>query len=123
MAGEEAESEMDVEYYQFMAKDNVPFHSILFPASLKGTGDPWTLVKHICATEYLNYEDGKFSKSRGVGVFGNDVMKTGKKNGFYLSNVLWRWFIMNEIELSVFLSFLFLNSSLDSMKGQTGTYN
>ena len=28
-------------------------------------------------TEYLNYEDGKFSKSRGVGVFGNDAQKTG----------------------------------------------
>ena len=28
-------------------------------------------------SEYLNYEEGKFSKSRGVGVFGNDAMKTG----------------------------------------------
>ena len=27
--------------------------------------------------EYLNYEDGKFSKSRGVGVFGNDAKDTG----------------------------------------------
>lgn len=27
--------------------------------------------------EYLNYEDGKFSKSRGVGVFGNDARDTG----------------------------------------------
>ena len=32
---------------------------------------------HICNTEYLNYEDGKFSKSRGVGVFGNDAEDTG----------------------------------------------
>jgi len=69
---------IDIDYYQFMAKDNVPFHAILFPASLKGTKQPWTIVKHIMATEYLNYEDGKFSKSRGVGVFGNDAMETGK---------------------------------------------
>ena len=27
--------------------------------------------------EYLNYEDGKFSKSRGVGVFGNNANETG----------------------------------------------
>jgi len=27
--------------------------------------------------EYLNYEDGKFSKSRGVGVFGNGARETG----------------------------------------------
>ena len=29
-----------------------------------------------CSVEYLNYEDGKFSKSRGVGVFGNDAKDT-----------------------------------------------
>ena len=29
------------------------------------------------STEYLNYEDGKFSKSRGVGVFGDNAMETG----------------------------------------------
>ena len=29
------------------------------------------------STEYLNYEDGKFSKSRGVGVFGSDAIETG----------------------------------------------
>ena len=28
-------------------------------------------------TEYLNYEGGKFSKSRGTGVFGNDAKNTG----------------------------------------------
>ena len=27
--------------------------------------------------EYLNYEDGKFSKSRGVGVFGNNAKDSG----------------------------------------------
>ena len=27
--------------------------------------------------EYLNYEDDKFSKSRGVGVFGNNAKETG----------------------------------------------
>jgi len=31
----------------------------------------------LAAVEYLNYEDGKFSKSRGVGVFGNDAKETG----------------------------------------------
>lgn len=70
----------DIDHYEFMAKDNVPFHSIIFPASQKGTGDPWTVVKYLKATEYLNYEDGKFSKSRGVGVFGNDAMETGIYN-------------------------------------------
>ena len=50
-----------------MGKDNVPFHTVIFPASQLGTGRPWTMMKSISVTEYLNYEDGKFSKSRGVG--------------------------------------------------------
>ena len=29
------------------------------------------------STEYMNYENGKFSKSRGVGVFGTDAIETG----------------------------------------------
>lgn len=66
-----------VDLYQFMAKDNVPFHSVMFPSTLIGINAGHTLVSHIMATEYLNYEDGKFSKSRGVGVFGNDAQDTG----------------------------------------------
>jgi len=67
----------DVEYWQFMAKDNVPFHSVVFPSTLLGTDQKWTMVNRLMSTEYLNYEDAKFSKSRGVGVFGNDAMETG----------------------------------------------
>ena len=39
--------------------------------------EQWTLMKSISVTEYLNYEGGKFSKSRGTGVFGNDAQSTG----------------------------------------------
>ena len=35
------------------------------------------MMKKISVTEYLNYEGGKFSKSRGTGVFGNDAADTG----------------------------------------------
>jgi methionyl-tRNA synthetase len=63
--------------YQFMAKDNIPFHTILFPATLMGTGKQWTLLHHINSVEYLQHEDGKFSKSRKTGLFGDDAMKTG----------------------------------------------
>ena len=43
-----------------MAKDNVPFHSVVFPATLLGSESNdfnWTMVKYLMATEYLNYED------------------------------------------------------------------
>lgn len=76
-----------VDLYQFMAKDNVPFHSVMFPSTLLGVNKGHTLVSHIMATEYLNYEDGKFSKSRGVGVFGNDAQETG------IAADVWRFYL------------------------------
>ena len=62
---------------QFMGKDNIPFHTILFPAFLIGTKDNYTLLNDLSVNEYLNYETGKFSKSRGEGVFGDDAIETG----------------------------------------------
>jgi len=68
----------DVKLYQFMGKDNVPFHTVVFPASQIGTRDRnWTMLHHLSTTEYLQYEGGKFSKSRGIGVFGNNAQDTG----------------------------------------------
>ncbi len=65
-----------VRLVQFMGKDNIPFHTILFPASLIGSGDDYTLLDEISVNEYLNYEGGMFSKSKGVGVFGDDAMES-----------------------------------------------
>ena len=62
-----AEFLQDVELVQFMGKDNVPFHTVIFPATLLGTGQPWTMMRSISVTEYLNYEGTQFSKSRGTG--------------------------------------------------------
>lgn len=36
-----------VKLYQFMGKDNVPFHSVIFPGNQMGTGENWTMVNHI----------------------------------------------------------------------------
>ncbi|PVD37251.1 hypothetical protein C0Q70_04247 [Pomacea canaliculata] len=66
-----------VELYNFLGKDNVPFHSVIFPSCLLGADDNYTVVNHMVATEYLNYEDTKFSKSRGTGVFGDQAKDTG----------------------------------------------
>jgi methionyl-tRNA synthetase len=77
----------EVELFQFIGKDNIPFHTVIFPSSLLGSGDPWTMLYHMSSTEYLNYESGKFSKSRGIGVFGTDVMETG------IPADVWRFYI------------------------------
>ena len=67
----------DVELFQFIGKDNIPFHTVIFPSTLLATGQKWTMLQHMSSTEYLNYEGGKFSKSKGIGIFGNDVQETG----------------------------------------------
>uniref|UniRef100_A0A8D0CII5 Methionine--tRNA ligase, cytoplasmic n=1 Tax=Scleropages formosus TaxID=113540 RepID=A0A8D0CII5_SCLFO len=77
-----------VELYNFMAKDNVPFHSVVFPCSLLGAQDNYTLVSNLIATEYLNYEDTKFSKSRGVGVFGDMAKDTD------IPSDVWRFYLL-----------------------------
>ena len=77
-----------VDLIQFMGKDNIPFHTIIFPCSLIGTGQPWTMMKSISVTEYLNYEGDKFSKSRGKGVFGNNVQETG------IPPEIWRYYLL-----------------------------
>ncbi|CAG8030101.1 unnamed protein product [Penicillium salamii] len=78
----------DVQLWQFMGKDNVPFHSVIFPSTQIGTGDKWTMLHHLSTTEYLNYEGGKFSKSRGVGVFGTNAKETG------VSADVWRYYLL-----------------------------
>ncbi|KAI9351276.1 tRNA synthetases class I (M)-domain-containing protein [Obelidium mucronatum] len=79
----------DVKLYQFMGKDNVPFHTVLFPSSLIGTGEQYTLLHHLSTTEYLQYETAKFSKSRGVGVFGNNVAES------QIPVDVWRYFLLS----------------------------
>jgi len=81
-------AENDVELVQFMGKDNVPFHTVIFPSTLLGSGEDWTMMRAISVCEYLNYEGGKFSKSRGVGVFGNDAKSTG------IPAEVWRYYLL-----------------------------
>ncbi|KAK5660095.1 hypothetical protein OQA88_13564 [Cercophora sp. LCS_1] len=82
--------EGDVHLYQFMGKDNVPFHTVIWPASVIGAeGDKWTKLHTLSTTEYLNYENTKFSKSRGVGVFGDGAKETG------VPPSVWRYYLLS----------------------------
>lgn len=65
----------DVNYVEFMGKDNVPYHSITFPATLLGTGENWTKVDYLKGFSYLTYEGGKFSKSEHRGIFAEDAVR------------------------------------------------
>ncbi|MFZ1280136.1 MAG: methionine--tRNA ligase [Ignavibacteriaceae bacterium] len=59
-------------YIAFIGKDNVVFHTIIFPAILmawnEGGKEQYCLPQNVPANEFLNFEGKKFSKSRNWGI-------------------------------------------------------
>ena len=78
----------DVRYIQFMGKDNVPFHTLSFPATILGSGEPWKMVDHLKSFNYLNYDGGQFSTSQGRGVFMDQALDI-------LPADYWRWWLLS----------------------------
>lgn len=64
----------NVTHIEFMGKDNIPFHTISFPATLRGTREGWTEVSFLKGMNYLNFAGGKFSKSAHRGIFMDDAL-------------------------------------------------
>jgi methionyl-tRNA synthetase len=62
-------------YVAFIGKDNIVFHTIVFPAILMGTGG-YILPDNVPANEFLNLEGGKFSKSRHHAIDVKDMLAT-----------------------------------------------
>jgi len=78
-----------------MGKDNTTFHTVIFPSTLIGSNMGWTMLKTISTTEWLNYEideitgkPKKFSKTRGVGIFGDDAENSG------IASEVWRYYLL-----------------------------
>ena len=80
----------DVRYTQFMGKDNVPFHTLSFPATIIGSGEPWKRVDYLKSFNYLNYDGGQFSTSRGRGVFMDQALEI-------LPADYWRWWLLSRV--------------------------
>lgn len=78
----------DVTYYQFMGKDNVPFHTLSFPSTIIGSGEPWKLVDYIKSFNFLNYDGGQFSTSQGRGIFMDQALEI-------LPSDYWRWWLLS----------------------------
>jgi methionyl-tRNA synthetase len=76
-----------VRYTQFMGKDNVPFHSVMFPATQLGTRDAWKKVDYLKPFNWLNYYGGKFSTSQQRGIFTDAALEI-------LPADYWRYFLM-----------------------------
>ncbi len=72
--------------YYFIGKDNIPFHAVIWPAQLAGSGKafdelmgvsdpkPLNLPYDVPANEFMNLENQKISGSRNWAVWGRDFL-------------------------------------------------
>lgn len=81
------EADDTVRYTQFMAKDNVPFHTVMFPATELGVREPWKKVDVVKGFNWLTYYGGKFSTSQKRGIFTDAALET-------LPADYWRYFLI-----------------------------
>ena len=77
----------EVEYVQFMGKDNVAFHTVSFPVTLLGCGEPWKTVDKLKAFNWVTWYGGKFSTSMKRGVFMDQALGI-------LPADYWRWYLI-----------------------------
>ena len=77
----------DIHYTQFMAKDNLPFHTIMWPATILGSREPWKMADYIKGFNWLNYYGGKFSTSSKRGVFLDQALEIAPAD-------YWRYMLM-----------------------------
>lgn len=85
--------------YNFLGKDNIAFHTIFFPGMLIANGK-YNLPYNVVGLQYLNYEGSKISKSKGFGVFCENLPSAGLEPDywrFYLS------FLIPEVRDTEFL--------------------
>jgi methionyl-tRNA synthetase len=76
----------EVRYVQFMGKDNVAFHTVSFPATLIGSGEPWKTVDTLKAFNWLNWYGSQFSTSQRRGIFMDAALEI-------LPPDCWRWYL------------------------------
>ncbi len=74
-------------HYYFLAKDNIPFHTLIWPSILMGYNDKLNLPYDIPANEYLRLKGEQFSKSRCIAIWVPDILKNFKVDTvrYYLS--------------------------------------
>ncbi|MEM7739499.1 MAG: methionine--tRNA ligase [Pseudomonadota bacterium] len=83
----EDEGANDVRYVEFMGKDNVAFHTVSFPCTILGSGEPWKKVDQLKSLNWLTWYGGKFSTSEGRGIFMDQALDL-------LPADYWRWYLM-----------------------------
>ncbi len=81
----------NTQYAQFMAKDNLPFHGVMWPAMLLGAdANKWKTVDCLKGFHWLTYEGGKFSTSLKRGIFSDIAIELFPAD-------YWRYYLLANI--------------------------
>jgi methionyl-tRNA synthetase len=72
----------DSRYIAFIGKDNIVFHTIIFPAMLHARGEGYILPDNVPANEFLNLEGQKISKSRNWSIDLKDFIEDFKEDNY-----------------------------------------
>ncbi len=80
----------DAEHYYFLAKDNIPFHTIIWPAMLMGYDEDLNLPYNVPANEYMLLKGKQFSTSRGNVITLTDILKEFDSDAirYYITRVM-----------------------------------
>jgi methionyl-tRNA synthetase len=77
----------DAKTLYFIGKDNIPFHTIIFPALLLASGEDYNLPWNVSATEFLQFGGEKASKSQRRGIFIDEAIELFPAD-------YWRYYLM-----------------------------
>lgn len=65
----------ECEIYNFIGKDNIDFHAVFFPSIELGS-KKYKLAKNVVGFNFLNFEGQKFSKSKKIGIFCQNLLNS-----------------------------------------------
>lgn len=80
----------DNKIYLVHAKDNIPFHTVIFPSLLLGTKENYKLPDKIVSDEYITIEGEKLSKSKGNYISIRDLLER------YPADAIRYYFLVND---------------------------
>lgn len=80
----------DCHHYYFLGKDNIPFHTIIWPAILMGYDEELNLPYNVPANQYMKFQGEQFSTSRGVIVSLPDILEQFDADAvrYYITSVM-----------------------------------
>ena len=73
--------------FYFIGKDNIPFHTIIFPALLLASHEAYNLPWNVPATEFLQFKGEKASKSLRIGIWIDEALELFPPD-------YWRYFLI-----------------------------